>query len=95
MPARTDRILLDKLREFLRSVEGRRHPQQLAIETEDERAVGSAEPNRASATVSNTARRSNAERLMTSSTSAVAVCCSSRFAQLALSSRVFSIAMTA
>ena len=51
-----------------------------------------------SATVSNTARRSNAERLMTSSTSAVAVCCSSdsEFACCSASnSRVFSMAMTA
>src|SRR5262245_28724225 len=54
-----------------------------------------------STTASNTARRSNAERLMTSSTFDVAVCCSSDSVSSrvrccsASNRRVFSIAMTA
>jgi len=47
-----------------------------------------------SATVSKTGCRSNAERLMTLSTSAVAVCCASA-SVVSLKRRVFSIAITA
>ena len=47
-----------------------------------------------SVNVSNTVCRSNVERLMTLSTSAVAVCCCSD-SRSSLSSRVFSMAMTA
>ena len=48
-----------------------------------------------STSVSSTVCRSKVERLMTLSTSAVAVCCCERLRASSLSSRVFSMAMTA
>src|SRR6516225_7731667 len=42
-----DRVAVDECLHFIRDVVGRRHPQQLAIEAEDECPFGLAEPHRA------------------------------------------------
>ena len=68
-----------------RRVVGRHHAEELAVEPVDERKSGFAKPHRAFGMVSNTGWRSKAERLITSSTSAVAVCCCSDFGELRLS----------
>jgi hypothetical protein len=82
------------LRKFYRGIVSHHHPEQFAIKSENEGTVRSAHLTELSATVSNIALRSNAERLITSSTFDVAVCCSSD-SRNSLSSRAFSIAITA
>ena len=68
--------------------------EKIALTLEQPRMIGLAEPRRDSTSVSSTVCRSNVERLMTLSTSAVAVCCCSD-SRSSLSRRVFSMAMTA
>ena len=72
-----------------------RQPIVIAVPSKHDAAISASHSRAAdSASVSSTVCRSNVERLMTLSTSAVAVCCCSD-SRSSLSSRVFSIAMTA
>ena len=63
---------------------GHHRPQQLTIKSKYECSFGVAEPSGNSPlTVSKTGSKSKAERLMTLSTAAVAICCCSDFGKFA------------
>ena len=77
-PAVRTGVLLQPLSYPWRNVKGRGYTQQLPIETEDvrPRTIDPHSLAERSTTASNTACRSNADRLISLSTSEVAVCCS-------------------
>jgi hypothetical protein len=69
-------------------------PKKLAVVSKQDAILNATEGVRLLQIVSNTGPRSPGDELMTPSTSAVAVCCSSA-SRVSVNSRAFSIAMTA
>ena len=83
LAARPDRVGMHEIDEGRRAAGFGLQPHHLAVAQEDDRrAMRRTATLRTRSASSSTDFRSNAERLMTFSTSAVAVCCCKRFAQL-------------